>query len=137
MRLISTPFTFKGESHLGKIYRPYVRVLITSKNIEEWIPIEMIVDSGADYTLLPSRYAQLLNISLVKDCFPQQTSGVGGKERVYLCKRVVSIKIGKWEETIPVGILARNDIPALLGRLDCLEKLGLMMKDLTTVLEKS
>lgn len=137
MRLISAPFTFKGEGILGKIYRPYITVLITSKNIDEWVPIEMIVDSGADYTLLPKRYAQLLNISLVKDCFPQETSGVGGKERVYFCKKIVSIKLGKWEETIAVGILARDDIPALLGRLDCLEKLGLMMKDLTTILEKS
>lgn len=73
----------------------------------------------------------------MKDCIPQETSGVGGKERVYLCKGVVRIKIGKWEEAIPIGILDRNDIPGLLGRLDCLDKLGLMMKDLTTILEKS
>lgn len=136
MRLLSAPFSFKGLSYLGKIYRPYIQVSITSKNIDEWIPIEMIVDSGADYTLLPKRYAQLLCIDLSKDSFPKETSGVGGKEKVYLCRRVVRIKISNWEKTIPVGILARNDIPALLGRLDCLEKLGFMMKNFTTILEK-
>lgn len=136
MKLVSAPFSFKGLGYLGKIYRPYIKVSITSKNIDEWIPIEMIVDSGADYTLLPKRYAQLLCIDLLKDCFPKEASGVGGQEKVYLCKRVVSIKISSWEETIPVGILVRNDIPALLGRLDCLEKLGLIMKDLTTILER-
>jgi len=47
----------------------------------------------------------------------------------------VRIKIDKWEETIPVGILGRNDLPGLLGRLDCLEKLGLVMRDFTTTLE--
>lgn len=136
MRLISAPFSFKGLSYLGTIYRPYIKVSITSNNIDEWIPMEMIVDSGADYTLLPKRYAQLLSIDFAKDCFPQQTSGVGGKEKVYLCKRAVSIKIGNWQDTVPVGILIRNDIPALLGRLDCLEKLGLVMKGFTTILEK-
>lgn len=135
MKLISAPFSFKGKSYLGVIYRPYITVFITSKNIDEWVPIEMIVDSGADYTLLPKKYAQLLSIDLTKDCFPQETSGIGGKEKVYLCKRLVQIKIGNWKETIPVGILARNDIPGLLGRLDCLEKLELVMKDLTTTLD--
>lgn len=136
MRLLSAPFSFKGFGYLGTIYRPYIKVSITSKNIDEWIPMEMIVDSGADYTLLPKRYAQLLAIDFTKDCLPQQTSGVGGKEKVYLCKRVISIKIGNWQETIPVGILIRNDIPALLGRLGCLENLGLVMKDFTIILEK-
>ena len=136
MKLIATPFSFKDKGYMGEIYRPYITVLITSKNIDEWIPIEMIVDSGADYTLLPKKYAQLLSIDLMKDCYPQETSGVGGKERVYLCKKVVHIKVGSWEETIPVGILARDDIPGLLGRLDCLEKLGLVMKNFTTILEK-
>jgi predicted aspartyl protease len=136
MKLISAPFSFKGQGYLGKIYRPYITLLVTSKYIDEWLPLEMVVDSGADYTLLPRGYARLLLIDLAKDCFAQETAGIGGREKVYLCKRLVGIKIGSWEEKIPVGILDRDDIPGLLGRLDCLEKLGLVMKDFTTILEK-
>lgn len=136
MRIISAPFSFKGKGYLGEIYRPYIPVLITSKNIDEWIPTEVVVDTGADYTLLPKKYAQLLSIDLLKDCYPQETSGVGGKEKVYLCKKVVRVKIGNWEELIPVGFLSRDDIPGLLGRLACLEILELRMKKFITILEK-
>ncbi len=136
MLIASTPFSFKGQGYLGKIYRPYISVLITSERIDEWIPTEMIVDSGADYTLLPRKYAQILSVNLLKDAYIQETSGVGGKERVYLCKNIMRLKIGSWEKVIPVGFLSRDDIPGLLGRLACLEALKLTMVDLKTILEK-
>ncbi len=41
--------------------------------------------------------------------------GIGGKEKVYLHKKV-KIKLGSWERGVPVGFLARDDIPSLLGR---------------------
>lgn len=135
MKIISSRFSFRGEGVLGKIYRPYVQILITSNKIDEWIPVEMIVDTGADYSLFPKRYAELLRIELETECFLEDTYGVGGKEAIYLYKKGVGIKIGSYETRIPVGFLNRNDIPALLGRLQCLELLTLVMKDKTTILE--
>lgn len=135
MKLLSTPFTFKGKSFLGNIYRPYVRILVTSKRIDEWIPVEMVVDTGADYTLLPKRYAQLLGIDLIKECRLDKTLGVGGQEKIFLYKKGIQIKIAKLEKEIPVGFLNRNDIPSLLGRLECLEILTLVMEDRVTTLE--
>ena len=45
----------------------------------------MIVDTGADYTLLPRFLAPVLGIDLNKDCQKLKTSGVGGEERVFFC----------------------------------------------------
>ena len=136
MKILSTPFSFKGEGYLGRIYRPYIQVLISSNKIDELIPIEMIVDTGADYTLLPKSYAPLLNINLKKDCIIDKAYGVGGKETIYLCKNCVLIKIEDFKKIIPVGFLDQDDIPALLGRLQALEILKLTMKNMTVILEK-
>lgn len=135
MKILSSPFSFRGSSYLGNIYRPYVQLLISSDKIDEWIPIEMIVDTGADYSLFPKRYAELLGISTEKDCFLQTTYGVGGKEEIYLYKKGIKMKVDNWQERIPLGFLSRDDLPPLLGRLNCLEALTLVMKNRTTILE--
>lgn len=136
MKLLSSPFTFKGEGYLGKIYRPYIKILVTTDKIDEWIPTEMLADTGADYTLFPKRYSQLLAINLEKECKIDKTNGVGGQEIIYLSKRGIRIKIGGFEKVIPVGFLNRDNIPALLGRLQVLEILKLTMENMTIILEK-
>lgn len=136
MRITSAPFKFRGRGYLGVIYRPYLQIFISSPKIDEWVPVEVIVDTGADYTLLPKSYAQILSIDFEKMCLLDKTFGVGGKEGVYLCKKGVRIRINNWEKNIPVGFLTRDDVPALLGRLECLEVVDLMMKDLNTIIER-
>src|SRR3990167_9496299 len=117
MRLLSSPFDFRGEGYLGKIYRPYIQVLLTSKNIDELIPVEVLIDTGADYTLLPKKYADLLDINLLKECKLDRTYGIGGEEKIYLCKNLITLKINDFKMIIPAGFLEKDDIPPLLGRL--------------------
>lgn len=135
MKLVSSPFKLRGKSFLGKIYRPYIEILITSKNIDEWIPVEVLIDTGADYTLLPKKYAELLRVNLERDCYQDKTLGVGGQEKIYLYKKGIRIKIASFKREIPVGFLNRDNVPPLLGRLECLEVLTLIMKDKVAVLE--
>ncbi|MFZ5366128.1 MAG: retropepsin-like aspartic protease [Patescibacteria group bacterium] len=127
------PFTYKGKTFLGKIFRPYLHLLLYSKARKAWQPVEMLVDTGADYTLLPKRYAQILGIDLTSDCRTEITFGVGGTETVYQYK-ALSIKIGTWATKIPVGFLKRDDFPPVLGRLECLEAIELIMRDFKTIL---
>ena len=101
------PFTKVGKTYLGTIYRPYAKIKLSSEKVDEWIPVEVVVDTGADYTLLPRRYAFLL--------------GVGGSETIHLYKKGVKVKIGNWESSVPLGFLERDDVPPLLGRLEALE----------------
>lgn len=80
----------------------------------------MLVDTGADYTLLPHVYASHLGIRLDRDGHAFDTMGIGGSERVYLVRRW-PMQLGPWRREIPLGFLTRNDIPPLLGRQACLE----------------
>lgn len=130
-------FSFRriGKEYLGTIYRPYVYASVKHTKDEEWFPVEMIADTGADYTLLPRRYADLLGIDLNIDCIAQASSGIGGSETVYLY-RGLAIQIGSFKKEIPVGFLERDDIPALLGRLGMMEVLRVIFENFATTFEK-
>lgn len=127
-KIASFPFTFVGKTKLGNIYRPYAIISAYSKTRKKWQPLEVIIDTGADYSLLPKRYAGVLGIDLVKDCFTETTLGIGGSETVYQYKNL-SVKIGERQIQIPVGFLERDDIPPLLGRLGCLEIFRIIFED--------
>lgn len=133
--IASEPFAYRGKSYLGKIYRPYLHIFFYSKARKAWQPVEVLVDTGADYTLLPRRYAEILGINISTDCHPETTIGVGGTESVYQYKNL-PIKINSWQTKIPAGFLERDGIPPVLGRLDALEILKLMMVNFRTILEK-
>jgi len=128
LKIASFPFTFIGNTKLGKIYRPYAIVSAYSKRRKKWQPLEMVIDSGADYSLFPKKYAEILGVDLFRECTAQTTLGIGGAETVYQYKSL-PIKVGTWEKPIPVGFLERNDIPPLLGRLECLETLRLTFEN--------
>lgn len=110
-------FIFRKEksSILGLIHRPIAQVFFWSDKERVWSEIWMIVDTGADYTLLPRFMANKLSIDLEKDCKIFSTYGVGGNERVYFLPKI-KVKLGRWERIIPIGFLERNEIPPLMGR---------------------
>ena len=100
-------FSFKKEksSLLGNIYRP----------------IAMIVDTGADYTLLPKFLSVSLGINLNNDYRKLETTGVGGNQKVYFSIHKVVVRVGDWQRKIPVGFLDCDFIPPLMGRHQFLE----------------
>src|SRR3989338_3167034 len=112
--------TFKFKEYPSNIFgitrRPVAEVYFQHKNNIRWLPITMVVDSGADYTLLPKFLAPSLGISLSKDCRLIETRGVGGANTVYLLKRRIKVRLGEYERAIPVGFLDNNRVPPLLGR---------------------
>lgn len=118
---ISFPYEIKPSSIFGTIKRPVARVCFWSKKFNRYLEYLLIVDTGADYTLLPLSAAEELGIDPRKDCQPFKTAGIGGEETVYLLKRA-EMKIGDWKGSIPIGFLAREDIPPLLGREGCLNE---------------
>lgn len=134
MRLTQFPFARIGRGPLGEIFRPYAKVLVFAKKKKLWFPVNMVVDSGADYTLLPRKYAIVLGIDLTEDCIAETTLGVGGSETVYLYKKLL-VKMDNWQKEVPVGFLERDDIPALLGRLNFMEILKVTFEDYKTIFE--
>lgn len=133
-QIASFPFTFIDKTNLGVIYRPYAVIEVFSKILKGWQPVEMIIDTGADYSLFPKRYAVIFGIDLVKDCTSETTFGIGGAESVYQYKKL-PIKINNWKKEIPVGFLERDDVPPLLGRLECLEVLKVILERRESIFE--
>ena len=133
-KIASFPFTFIDNTKLGKIYRPYAIILAYSKIRNKWQPLEMMIDTGADYSLFPKRYAEILGIDLVQECMAETTLGIGGSETVYQYQNL-PVRIGNWERKIPVGFLERDDVPALLGRLECLEVFRLVFEEKVSLFE--
>lgn len=128
---IKFPFEIKSSGIFGPAARPIAKVDFWSKLTNNWVEIIMLVDTGADYSLLPKFYAEDLGIDLEKECQSYSTFGVGGSEIVYALKNI-RVKLGTWQFDVPVGFLERDNIPPLLGRQDFLEDFKVVFFEHTT-----
>lgn len=117
----------------GAVKRPVAKVDFWSNKFEKWVRYTLIVDTGADYTLLPAVAALDLGINLEKNCYQIETFGIGGRETVYILKDKVPIKIGDYQEEILLGILGRDGVPPLLGREECLNQFSLHFVNFQTI----
>lgn len=81
----------------------------------------MVIDTGADFTILPKYLASDLGISLKSDCLVDTTKGVGGEQTIYLVKDRVKARIGRIRREVPIAFFSTNDLPPLLGRMGFLE----------------
>ena len=129
---LTFPFEKKPSSIFKEVFRPVVQVFLYSEVKKIWYEIWMIVDTGADYTLLPKYFAERLKIDLKKECRLFKTAGIGGEEKVYL-KENLKVKIGNWERFVPVGFLDKENIPPLLGRQGFLETFEVLFSSNHTV----
>lgn len=130
---VNFPFEKRSSSIFGTVWRPVALVEFRSLTDPAiWTTIRMIVDTGADYTLLPRSYAKALGVNLERDCKPFETLGIGGHEVVYVHPRI-TVRLGAWEAEVPVGFLERDAVPALLGRQQCLEALSVLFEKHTTI----
>lgn len=105
----------------GQIFRPIAKVSFKSPKNDIWTDTWMVVDTGADFTILPRYLSQDLGISLEHDCVKDVTKGVGGQQVIYLCKSRIKAKIGSLERAVPLAFFDSNEVPPLLGRLGFLE----------------
>lgn len=128
---VSFPYEEKPSSIFRSIKRPVAQVNFWSFRYQRWIRYVLIVDTGADYTVLPYSASFDLGINIKKDCRKYRTSGIGGTEIIYFTKKM-KMKVGTREAVIPLGFLGRDDIPPLLGRYQCLDIFHVLFADFTT-----
>ena len=121
MASVIFPFRKEKSAIFGEIARPVAKVFFWSNKRNKWEEIWMIVDTGADYSLLPKYLSWELGVDLKRDCEEHQTAGIGGQENVFLY-RAQKVKLVSWQGIIPIGFLENDDVPPLLGRQDFFEK---------------
>lgn len=126
------PYEEKKSNIFPKVRRPVAEVYFYSKLTGGWLRYKMIVDSGADYTILPRYCSVDLGINLNTDCLKKVTSGVGGQETVWFLKRRAKIKIADFQAKIPLGFINSDEIPPLLGREGCLNLLRILLANFQT-----
>lgn len=112
----SFAYQSKPSAIFKTIKRPMAEVSFWSAPRKKWLVYAMIIDTGADYTILPMKASTDLGVDIEKQCQQYSTRGIGGSEKVYICAGKIPIKIGKLEAKIPIAFLERDDIPPLLGR---------------------
>jgi hypothetical protein len=110
-----------GKNFFGFVYRPIAKASFKSLKNNIWTDTWMVVDSGADFTILPRYLSEDLEVSLEKDCIKDTTTGVGGQQALYLCKNKIKAKLEHFERNVPLAFLDSNEVPPLLGRLGFLE----------------
>lgn len=114
---MAVKFAFRKEksSLFGTVHRPIAQLLFWSDKGKYWAEVWAIVDTGADYTLLPRFLARDLQVNLEKETNVCKTIGVGGSQVVYFLPKI-KVKLGPWEREIPIGFLDSDDVPPLMGR---------------------
>lgn len=118
---VEFPFEKAGKSFFGVIQRPIAKISFKSLSGDIWIDTWMVVDTGADFTILPRYLSEDLGISLEHDCVTDKTRGVGGEQTIYLCKLKIKARIGSLDREVPLAFFDSNQVPPLLGRLGFLE----------------
>ena len=125
-RGVTFAFERRPSPLFGAVHRPLAIIRLWSRKVDGWVDVAALVDTGADYTLLPHVYASYLGIQLDRETVLFSTMGVGGSERVCVMRHW-PMRLGPWQRNIPLGFLTRNDIPPLLGRQACLETFRLTL----------
>ncbi|MGH7772891.1 MAG: retropepsin-like aspartic protease [Candidatus Binatia bacterium] len=126
----SFPYERRASAIFGTIRRPVAHVELYSAVFQRWIAYTMIVDTGADYCVLPASIAWDLGIKL-RQCEPHTASGIGGQQKVFL-HRTAQMRFGSWEFLVPVGFVKRENLPPLLGRYQCLDLFDLRLRAFVT-----
>lgn len=118
---VSFEYKNAGSTRFGPVLIPMAKVSFKSPTSDRWSTTWLIVDTGADITILPKPIAKDLLINLESDCWKEETLGVGGAQTIYLCKVRIKIKIDNIERFVPVAFINNNYVPPLLGRQGFLE----------------
>ena len=116
------PYRVGKSDLLGQIRRPLLTLSVFSLRFREWLDIQdLLADTGADLTVLPSHIGELLVADIRKGKRGMVRGIVPGKGLpVYLHR--LSLRVGSRSFGGTVGIAASPAVPALLGRYQVLDR---------------
>lgn len=114
------PYIEKESSILGKILKPLAYIEIFSKKHGLWCGIdEVLVDTGADITLIPRRVGN----ALVDDVPSGKRATIKGitPSEVIVHVHSLQVRVANKEFQTKVAIADSDEVPAVLGRFEALD----------------
>jgi len=111
-------FAFRRESSdlFGSIWRPVARVVVIHRRRR--VPQLFYVDSGADVSLIPKSVGDLLGLTLRSPHEIREIKGIG-ERGVPIVIRRLQLQVGSRVVPTRVAWCLLEEVPLLLGRLDC------------------
>jgi hypothetical protein len=128
-------FAFRKEHSdlFGSISRPVARVVVVHRRRR--IPQLFYVDSGADITLIPKSVGDLLGLKLTSPREIREIKGIG-ERGVPIVIRRLQFQVGSKVFPVRVAWCLLEEVPLLLGRLDCFRFFSLTFRhNLATVFQ--
>ncbi|MBI5227488.1 aspartyl protease family protein [Candidatus Micrarchaeota archaeon] len=124
-------FKFReGHSRIfGKTLRPVADV--TLRNGDRDVVQGMIVDSGADVTLIPKSVGDYIGFKINNEKIVE-VKGIGDRGIPVVLKKAF-IRIGEKEIDAIVAWSLIEEVPLLLGRKDVFDKFQIIFKDNTSI----
>ena len=120
-----TEIRFKGKElqipGIGQFWIPTAKVELISEKRNYFC--EVVVDSGADITLIPRNLGEFLGLSFTGEKI-REIRGIGEGAIPYVIKTIV-MKIGAYKFKSRIGIALIEEIPMILGRLDVFDNFNI------------
>lgn len=125
MKLVFKYPSVERPGALGSIKAPAIPIVLVGKDSAKQFHTIALIDTGADFSALPSHVAEILGLDLSGE--KETVSGVGGKVEAIRSEATLVIKGRREKATMRLElrvVLAdvEDEFPVLLGRKDFLER---------------
>ena len=121
---IEFPFREFISENLGRILKPFA--LVTLINGEKSREVTMLIDSGADVTLLSKSLGERMGLEPIKEDEIKYLGGIaGGVPVVY---RTINLRIEDIKFPTRIAWAQIEDVPTVLGRVDVFDKFDIEFK---------
>lgn len=99
---------------------PMHPVQFYNRTTRKWVSVDLLSDTGADYTVMNSRYAEILGLPETSPNTAQVTSGTGLSNKQFYMHKII-MRIGNMKPVIALVTIGPNVINAL-GRNGGMDK---------------
>jgi len=123
--MIEFPFEKRVSKRFGQILKPIIPVRVVGPG--RGVNIFMLLDSGADISLIPYSVGETLGLELDM-ANRSEVQGIGEGSVPYVLSQV-SLEIENVEISVRMGWALIEEIPFILGRLDVFQQFAIEFRE--------